>query len=65
MTFASAIGLGSLSALLFSAGIATAASGIGAFASVPIGGVAALTGISSTGLTAFSKKLTSNQAYET
>ena len=44
-------------AALSSAGIATAVTVIGAFASVPIGGVAAITGISSTLLTGFSKKL--------
>ena len=50
------IGLGALIAALCSAGIATAVTGIGAFAGVPIGGVAATTGISSTLLTGFSKK---------
>ena len=40
-----------------SAGIATVVSGIGASVGIPIGGVAALTGLSSTSLTAFSKKL--------
>ena len=54
---ASAIGLGTLTAAFSSAGIATAVTGIGAFASVPIGGVAAITGISSALLTGFSKKL--------
>ena len=53
----SAIRLGSLTAFLSSAGIATAVSGIGASVGIPIGGVAALTGLCSTGLTAFSKRL--------
>ena len=53
----SAIGLGGLAAFLSSAGIATAVSGIGTSVGIPIGGVVALTGLSSTGLTAFSKKL--------
>ena len=53
---ASAIGLGALTAALSSAGIATAVTGIGAFTIVLIGGVAAITGLSSTLLTGFSKK---------
>ena len=44
-------------AALSLAGIATAVTGIGAFASVPIGGVAAIIGISSTLLTGFIKKI--------
>ena len=52
----SALGLGAVTATLCSAGIATAVTDIGAFASAPIGGVAAITGISSMLLTAFSKK---------
>ena len=47
ITHLSAIALGAVTAALSSAGIATAVTGIGAFASVPIGGVAAITGISS------------------
>ena len=58
IAYASAIGLGAVTAALSSAGIATAVTGIGAFASVPIGGVAAITGVSSTLLTGFSKKNT-------
>ena len=57
ITHPSAIGLGAVTAALSSAGIATVVTGIGTFASVPIGGVAAITGISSTLLTGFSKKL--------
>ena len=53
----SAIGLGGLTAFLSSAGIAAVVSGTGASVGIPIGGVAGLTGLSSTGLTAFSKKL--------
>ena len=53
----SAIGLGALTAFLSAAGIATAVSGIGASVGIPTGGVAALTSVSFTGLTAFSKKL--------
>ena len=52
-----AIGLGAWTAALISAGIATAVTGIGAFASVPFEGVAAITGISFTLLTGFSKKI--------
>ena len=46
-----------MTAALSLAGIATAVTGIGAFASVPIGGVAAITGVSATLLTGFSKKI--------
>ena len=56
ITHLSAIALGAVTAALSSAGIATAVTGIGAFASVPIGGVAAITGISSSLLTGLSKK---------
>ena len=49
--------MGALTAALSSAGIATAVTGIGAFVGVPLGGVAAITGISSTLLTGFSKKI--------
>ena len=56
ITRPSAIGLGAVTAALSSAGIATAVTGIGAFASVPIGGVAAITGISSSLLTGLRKK---------
>ena len=55
---ASAIGLGAVTAALSSAGIATAVTGIGAFAGVPVGAVAAITGVSSTLSTGFSKKNT-------
>ena len=48
---------GAVTAALSSAGIATAVTGIGAFTSVPIGAVAAITGVSSTILTGSSKKL--------
>ena len=54
---ASAFGLGPVTAALSSAGIATAVTGIGAFASVPLGAVAAIAGVSSTLLTGFSKKI--------
>ena len=47
-----------MTAALSSARIATAVTGMGAFASVPIGAVAAITGVSSTILTGFSKKNT-------
>lgn len=53
----SAIGLGSIAAGLSSAGLATALTGIGVIASVPLAGIAGLGGFSSAGLTAFSKKL--------
>ena len=46
-----------MTAALSSASIATAVTGIGAFASLPIGAVAAITGVSSTILTGFSKKI--------
>ena len=52
----SEISLGTVTAALSAAGIATAVTGLGAFASVPIGVVAAITGISSTLLTGFGKK---------
>ena len=48
ITHASAFGLGAVTAALSSAGIATAVTSIGAFASVPLGAVAAIAGISST-----------------
>ena len=48
---ASAFGLGAVTAALSLAGIATAVTGIGAFASVSLGAVAAIGGVSSTLLT--------------
>ena len=56
ISHASEISLGTVTAALSAAGIATAVTGLGAFASVPIGVVAAITGISSTLLTGFGKK---------
>ncbi|KAJ7315458.1 hypothetical protein OS493_038597 [Desmophyllum pertusum] len=52
-----AVCLGALAAALSSAGLATALTGIGVIASVPLASVAALFGFSSAGLAAASKKL--------
>ncbi|KAJ7365202.1 hypothetical protein OS493_007853 [Desmophyllum pertusum] len=52
-----AVCLGTLAAALSSAGLATALTGIGVIASVPLASVAAISGFSSAGLAAASKKL--------
>ena len=53
----SAVGLGSVSAVLSSGAIAASLTGVGVIVGAPVAGIAAFAGFSSTGLTVLSKKL--------